>query len=178
MQGSGSLVPVLRADDPVAPVFHAEAACVAPPERVVLVPPPAGGMRVQNVALVRAALSALGEGALNDATTARALARLPARMEVFDVAHARRRVRVLLDGAHVAHSVTAALRERGAARVAVLAAGADEDCVAIGRALRAADMRAVYATAAGTVSVYAPPHAVADALRAAGYATDEVNTVR
>lgn len=161
----------LAPDDEVAGVFEAEAMAQTPPAELVLVPP-FGPLRDRNAALARAALRALGRDLPDDAV-AHTLSTLPARQEAFNV----RGVAVMLDGAHVAHSVAAVLREADVPpAVAVVAVSADKDVGAICAAIREAQVQRVVATATGPQRVYMRASALAEELVAAGFSANCVTS--
>lgn len=140
---------------------------------------PRGTMEERNRALAAAVLDELGARGLRgpaglagahwlDEATARA-ARLPARMERFESDG----IPVLLDGAHVAASVTDVLDEarvllgRSDAPQVVLALGKDKDSAAILKALRGRVDR-VHATTCSTGPL-SPAVELADKARALGH---------
>ena len=159
---------------PIAEIFRAEARLHTPSPKLIYVPPPQGGIRAHNIALARAALKELGEGQLDDTTARNTLRQLPARQEEFQV----NQVRVVLDGAHVPDSVDAVLQETGVQGfTAVIGVGADKDAAAICDVLRNSGLRKVIATSAGSESVYMNASILAETLRAAGFSSDQIETV-
>ncbi len=142
--GAALLTP-LGADDEAGRVLQARADELGSP----IIRPPLGAAATiegMNVALAGAALDRLGElgvgapllrgapigAGLIDAAT-RAAARLPGRMERFDVHAGSRRVPVVLDGAHVPFNIAAVLRDLALTPdlagpcVAIVALAADKD---------------------------------------------------
>ena len=123
LKPGAALITPLDADDEAGRVIEARGNELGSP---VIRPPLRSGTTIEdmNVALASAALDQLGEmgvrapalgqapvGAwLIDALT-RAAARLPGRMERFDIDLGSRRVPVVLDGAHVPFNIAAVLRD-------------------------------------------------------------------
>lgn len=120
--GAPLLTP-LDADDEAGRVLKARADELGSP---VIRPPLRSEATIEdmNVALACAALDQLGEigvraPALNDAPVGawlidadtRAAARLPGRMERFEIAAGSRRIPIVLDGAHVPFNIAAVLRD-------------------------------------------------------------------
>ena len=145
LKPGAALITPLGPDDEAGRVLKARADELDAP---VVRPPLAAAATIEdaNVALAGAALNRLGElgvrapalggapvGAwLIDAGT-RAAARLPGRMERFDVGIGPRRLPVVMDGAHVPFNIAAVLRDLALAPdlsspcVAIVALAADKD---------------------------------------------------
>lgn len=164
-KGTHTLVLGLHPADSVTPIFQREAASIDPPSRIIYVPP-VGSLRDRNTALAAAALAALGKQLPTEPVG------LPARQESFKISGTH----VVLDGAHVANSVTAILEEAHAANaVVVVALGADKDSFAIASSLRDAGVQHVVATETGPQIVYMRTEVLARHLITAGFSDDAVS---
>ena len=162
-------------NEPLVEIFKEEARLQTPSANLIYVPPPVlGGIRAHNIALARAALESIGEGLLDDTTARNTLQKMPARQEEFQI----NQVRVVLDGAHVADSVDAVLKETAVQGfIAVIGMGADKDATAICDVLRKSGVRKVITTAAGSQTIYMTASSLAEKLQAVGFSSQQIEVV-
>jgi dihydrofolate synthase/folylpolyglutamate synthase len=184
----------VSADDGAGYVIAAQAHALGAPLHRVEIAGLAGVARA-NLLLARRALTLLGDRGVHSPRRNAPLdaddlppwvadgARLPGRLEAFSITHDRRRVHVVLDGAHVDFALQAVFDElhldprHAAAPVVLFALGADKNAAAMVRVLAGVASHVLCTRLAGGRACV-PPRDLQQLCATAGLASDAIEDPR